>query len=334
MIMRTAFLLATVSVLAITGQAHADGPSHAKVAQCGPLIRQELRVIVGHPLVIVFPKGESTWLNPSSGKVDATGSKGIEPVIEVVDDKKVPKESPIGNLFTLWPAVPGVSTLQVIVQKPEDRSIKVYPFTLTALPETIEALDDPTVTLNLICQNDPVKQASASVPTMHIAAQGPSTVKATPIPTRINTGRRPSLSAARKAEAEERLRTESFNGVNDDTPCHYHAKGIHPSTVEPMCPMDNGQWTLIRFRGLTRKPAVYIGSCEEDSDEERLARQHGSGDFVVVEEIAAKFCLRLGSNPNDVLEIINDRFDPVGRDRGTGTISPTVRRDLIQAKSQ
>jgi type IV secretory pathway VirB9-like protein len=327
--MRIAILLTAMSALAFNHAARAEGPSHVKVAQCGPLIRQELRTIVGHPLVIVFPKGESTWLNPSSGRIDAKGVNGIEPVIEVIKDDKL-KDNPIGNMFTLWPDEVGISTLTVVV-KTTDGSIKTYPFTLTSVPDDQAALDDPRVTLNLLCSSGPVAPANtaASAP----AARAGSTVAATPIPTRVNTGRRLSLNAAERADAEERLRTQSFNGAGDQT-CHYHAKGKRPSAVEPMCPMDNGQWTLIRFKGLTRKPAVYIGSCEDGNDEERLARQHGAGDFVVVEEIAPQFCLRLGSGPADVLEIINDAYDPAGRDPGTGSISPGVRRDLIQAKSR
>jgi type IV secretion system protein VirB9 len=94
----------------------------------------------------------------------------------------------------------------------------------------------------------------------------------------------------------------------------------------PRCPMDNGQWTLMRFPGLSKKPAVYVVTGDDD---ERLARQHASGDFVVIEEIARRFRLRLGT---DVLDIVNDHFDRTGSPPDTGTISPTVQRDLIQAK--
>jgi len=91
--------------------------------------------------------------------------------------------------------------------------------------------------------------------------------------------------------------------------------------------MDNGEWTLMRFPGLSEKPAVYIVGPDNS---ERLARQHGDGDFVVVEEIAQHFRLRLGPA---VLDIVNQAYDPAGRPAGTGTTSPTVQRDVIQAKS-
>lgn len=321
--MRHAILLASVSALAFSPAAHANGPSHVKVAQCSPLIRQELLTIVGHPLVIAFPQGESTWLAPMSGRPDpvknALGENSFS--WEGIKPDEIQKV-PIHNMITLWPDAPGVTTMTIIARTADD-TLKTYPFTLTAIPDDPAALGLEAVTLNLICQSAPVASAHTAA-----TAAGPA------IPAvRVLAQRRPVVSPAEKAEAEDRLRTDAFNGSSDQA-CHYHAKGKKPSTVEPLCPMDNGQWTLMRFKGLTRKPAVYVGPCENGQDEERLAHQHESGDLVVVEEIAPQFCLRLGSDPSDVLEIINDHFDPAGNAPDTGTIAPGVRRDLIQAKSR
>ena len=91
--------------------------------------------------------------------------------------------------------------------------------------------------------------------------------------------------------------------------------------------MDNGEWTLMRFPGLSEKPAVYIVGIDNS---ERLARQHGAGDFVVVEEIAQHFRLRLGPN---VLDILNQAYDPAGSPPAPARRAPTVKRDVIQAKS-
>ena len=132
--------------------------------------------------------------------------------------------------------------------------------------------------------------------------------------------------AAAQAAAEARLRTDAFNGA--DGACHYLAKGRRPSPIEPRCPMDNGQWTLMRFPGLSEKPAVYVVGNDGG---ERLARQHAAGDFVVVEEIAPHFRLRLGPN---VLDILNTAYDPAGKPAGTGTTAPTVERDILQARSR
>lgn len=316
--------IAVLSAVTMSHAAMAEGPTHIKVAQCSPLIRQELKTIVGHPLVIAFPQGESTWIAPMSGKTDPSGTKPIEPTIEGVKPEEIQK-LPVHNLITLWPDAQGVTTMTVVAQTATGE-LKTYPFTITAINDDATALNDPSVTLNLICRGGPVAAPTATT------SAGAGAALSAPIHVTPAATRQRLVSPAEKAEAAERLRTDAFNGT-DEKPCHYHAKGKRPTAIEPMCPMDNGQWTLLRFKGLTRKPAVYIGQCEDDKDEERLARQHEEGDFVVVEEIAPLFCLRLGSNPNDVLEIFNDGYDPVGNSPATGTLSPTVRRDLIQAKS-
>jgi type IV secretion system protein VirB9 len=81
----------------------------------------------------------------------------------------------------------------------------------------------------------------------------------------------------------------------------------------------------MRFPGLSKKPAAYIVG---NDGSERLARQHGARDFVVVEELAAHFRLRLGP---DVLDIIDQAFNPAGADPGTGTPAPGVTRQLLRA---
>ena len=62
----------------------------------------------------------------------------------------------------------------------------------------------------------------------------------------------------------------------------------------------------MRFPGLSKKPAIYIVG---DDGSERLARQHAAGDFIVIEEIAPHFRLRLGP---DVLDILNTAYNPAG----------------------
>jgi type IV secretion system protein VirB9 len=221
------------------------------------------------------------------------------------------KDTPLGNNLTLWPVVPGESTMSVITMSTGGTQ-KVYPFRLLAKPDGTGVADSPDVVLNLIFK-------------------GGATPQAAPAPTIQNANFTRVWAAKQKAKQEEQaiaeahLRTDAFN--TSDGTCHYIAQGIRPSAIEPRCPMDNGEWTLMRFPGLSEKPAVYIVGSDNS---ERLARQHGAGDFVVVEEIAQRFRLRLGP---DVLDILNQAYDPAGRPAGTGTTSPTVNRDVIQAKS-
>lgn len=305
-----ALLLASVSLAALGQAAAADTMQSAaqiRVVPYSPLLRTEIVGVIGQPTTITFPPGESVYRVVQTGKPNKDGAladagwQGAAPS-EI-------KDTPLGNNLTLWPVTPGDSTMTVITMSAEGAQ-KVYPFRLVARPDADGAADMPGVVLNLI-----FKGGAATAPSL---AQ-----KAGVIRTRTNT--RHSVSTIAQAAAEDRLRTDAFNGA--DGACHYIAKGRWPSAIQPRCPMDNGQWTLMRFPGLSEKPAVYV--VGQDGGE-RLARQHRAGDFVVVEEIAQHFRLRLGPS---VLDVINIAYDPAGKPTGTGTTAPTVRRDILQAKA-
>ena len=154
---------------------------------------------------------------------------------------------------------------------------KVYPFRLLARPDSDGAADAPGVVLNLIFKGGRGIGPGNAGRGSPEGCEGPG------------MGGQAEGAAVAQAAAEEHLRTDAFNGA--DGACHYLAKGRRPSPIQPRCPMDNGQWTLMRFPGLSEKPAVYVVG---DDGSERLARQHAAGDFVVVEEIAPHFRLRLG----------------------------------------
>lgn len=307
-----ALLLASVSLAALGQAAAADTVQSAaqiRVVAYSLLLRTEIVGVIGQPTTITFPPGESVYRVVQTGKPDKNGSladagwQGAAPS-EI-------KDAPLGNNLTLWPVMPGESTMTVITMSAEGAQ-KVYPFRLLARPDSDGAAAMPGVVLNLIFKG------AAMAPGVPAAARTASVV-------RTKTITKHGVSTIAQAAAEERLRTDAFNGA--DRACHYIAKGRWPSPIQPRCPMDNGQWTLLRFPGLSEKPAVYVVG---DDAGERLARQHGAGDFVVVEEIAQHFRLRLGPS---VLDVINTAYNPAGKPTGTGTTAPTVRRDILQAKT-
>ena len=322
----TVLLLASVSLAAICHQTTATAAvcrqataedaardSQIRVVSYSPLKRTEIIGVVGQPTTITFPRGESIYRVVQSGRPDKDGAladagwQGAAPA-EV-------KDTPLGNNLTLWPAVVGISTMTVITLSAEG-SQKVYPFRLVARPDEAGAVDAPGIVLNLIF-NGPGAPAPAPAATPGtLVANGQTAGTARP-----ETARRKVRQAEPEA-AREHLRTDAFNGM--DGACHYVAQGRKPNDIEPRCPMDNGEWTLMRFPGLSRKPAVYVVTGD---NEERLARQHGDGDFVVVEEIAQRFRLRLGPG---VLDIINVAYNPAGKPADTGTTSPAVERDILQ----
>jgi type IV secretion system protein VirB9 len=309
--MTYAILLAFVSLPAVTCQAKAQDTTRAaaqiRVESYSPLKRTEIIGVIGQPTTITFPAGENVYRVVQSGKPDKDGTLA-DAGWEGASPSDI-KDTPLGNNLTLWPVVRGESTMSVITMSSEGTQ-KVYPFRLLARPDGPGAADSPDVVLNLIfkgrASSNPASAVQKAAYTRALAAR----------------------QKARQEEqdiAEQHLRTDAFNA--SDGTCHYIAKGKWPNPIEPRCPMDNGEWTLMRFPGLSEKPAVYIVGPDGS---ERLARQHGAGDFVVVEEIAQHFRLRLGPN---VLDILNEAYNPAGKPAGTGTTSPTVERDVIQAKS-
>jgi type IV secretory pathway VirB9-like protein len=315
-----AALFVFAAPVAISSMALADDAAapdtQIRVVAYSPLRRTDVIGIVGQPTTFTFPGGESIYRVVQSGKpdkddkLDDAGWQGAAPA-EV-------KDTPLGNNLTLWPTGPGQSTMTVITMSAQGVQ-KVYPFRLVAIPDDAAALQTKGVVLNLIFQG------GASATSAAASAGG----GAAPSPAAIQAWRTRQKSRQAELEAaKEKMRTDSFNNGSAD--CHYIAKGKQPNSIIPRCPLDNGEWTLMRFPGLSKKPAVYVGTCEVDKDEERLARQHADGDFIVVEEIAPRFCLRLGP---DVLDIINQAYDPAGIPAGTGTTTRTVNREVLQAKA-
>ena len=304
-ILPASVVLASVVLADISQQAAAQDATQIRVVPYSPLTRTEITGVVGEPTTITFPTGENVYRVVQSGKPDKDGTLA-DAGWEGASPSEI-KDTPLGNNLTLWPVVSGESTMSVITMSSEGIQ-KVYPFRLLAKPDEAGAADSPGVVLNLIFKGGATPDATA----LKVAVSRAWTT-------------RQKATQEQQAIAEQHLHTDAFN--TSDGTCHYIAKGKRPDPIEPRCPMDNGEWTLMRFPGLSEKPAVYIVGPDNS---ERLARQHGDGDFVVVEEIARHFRLRLGPN---VLDILNQAYDPAGKPAGTGTTSPTVRRDVIQAKS-
>ena len=293
-----ALLLASTALTTVADAkpAAAKPDSDIRVVSYWPTQRTEIIGVVGQPTVVTFPVGEQVYRVVQTSNPEADGSLADAGWQGPAGGDI--KDTPLGNNLPLWPAREGTSTMTVIT-KTKDGTQKVYPFRLIA-----KAADDG---------GDPV---------YNLIFSGGTT------PTGHPEERRERAVAVRAAAeldeaAEARLRTDAFNGMGG---CHYVAKGPYPNPIIPRCPLSNGQWTIMRFAGLSKKPAVYVVS---NVGSELLSRQHASGDFVVVEEIAPHFRLRLGP---DVLDILDQAFNPAGNNPGTGTLSPDVRRDVTQAR--
>ena len=242
--MTVAILLASVSLVAIDHQAMAQDTTQAaaqiRVESYSPLKRTEIIGVIGQPTTITFPAGENVYRVVQTGKPDKDGTLA-DAGWEGASPSEI-KDTPLGNNLTLWPVVPGESTMSVITMSSEGTQ-KVYPFRLLAKPDGAGVADSPDVVLNLIFKGGAAPQATSA----------PAVQKATFA--RVSAARQKAKQEEQDI-AEGHLRTDAFN--TSDGTCHYIAHGIRPNPIEPRCPMDNGEWTLMRFPGLAEKPAVYI----------------------------------------------------------------------------
>ena len=145
------FLLAPLSLAAIDHQAMAQDTTQAaaqiRVESYSPLKRTEVVGVIGQPTTITFPAGESVYRVVQSGKPDKDGTLA-DAGWEGASPSEI-KDTPLGNNLTLWPVVPGESTMSVITMS-SGGTQKVYPFRLLAKPDGAGVADSPDVVLNLI----------------------------------------------------------------------------------------------------------------------------------------------------------------------------------------
>jgi type IV secretion system protein VirB9 len=92
--------------------------------------------------------------------------------------------------------------------------------------------------------------------------------------------------------------------------------------LEPIEVSDNGRQTAFRFPGNMRVPTIYTAAPDGS---ETIVPYTMVGEMAVVQTTARQFTLRDG---REVLRIINQGFDPVGRNPGTGTGTPELTRTV------
>jgi type IV secretory pathway VirB9-like protein len=302
-----------------------DKQSHIKVVTYSATKRTEIVGLLGQPTTITFPSGESVYRVVQTkliGSQDGVATAWEEPSPEHV------KDAPLGNNLTMWPLKEGTTIMNVITMG-EHGGQKSYAFKLIAKPDPTGMPDEPDAVFNIIFKgggSDAPKQIAETGDPV-VSHKTASSFSDDPPPRKVRrNSRREAQEANEREYTAERLRVDAFNHADG---CHYHGQGPDPnSPIKPLCALDNGQWTIMRFPGLSQKPTVYIGTC--DGQNERLARQIGSGDFIVVQEIAASFCLRLAPY---ALNIINDAYNPAGTPTGNGTISTGAQRQILHETS-
>ena len=125
---------------------------------------------------------------------------------------------------------------------------------------------------------------------------------------------------AAKADAAEQRRQEklSLAWAQGRRNWHYVAQGS--GLIEPTEVSDNGRQTAFRFPGNMRIPTIYTTAPD---GQEMIVPYTMSGGVAVVQTVARSFTLRDGQ---EALRIINQAYDPVGVNPGTGTGRPDLGR--------
>ena len=92
--------------------------------------------------------------------------------------------------------------------------------------------------------------------------------------------------------------------------------------LEPTEVSDNGRQTAFRFPGNMRIPTIYTLAPDGS---ETIVPYTIINELAVVQTTARQFVLRDGQ---EVISVLNQGFDPIGRNAGTGTGTPDLARTV------
>ena len=95
--------------------------------------------------------------------------------------------------------------------------------------------------------------------------------------------------------------------------------------ADPSAVFDDGRFTYFEFLGAREIPAIF--AYGSDGEATRV-NWHMQPPFIVVQRLARKFTLRLGSA---VVGVFNERFDATGVDTPLATVSVAVRREIKES---
>lgn len=116
-------------------------------------------------------------------------------------------------------------------------------------------------------------------------------------------------------KAKSRLKTEYFMGKRN-----WAYVGRGSSSITPAEVSDNGNTTVFRFPGQTKQPAIYVLTPD---GKEQIASVTNDDDVAIAHTTAKGWRFRMG---DEVAELWNVGFNPVGERPRTGTTSPEVVR--------
>ena len=193
---------------------------------------------------------------------------------------------PVGHLLFLKPIALRRATNAQVVTRRADGTIRSYQLRLVPVPRSAGAA---VFAVAFTYPQDAVAAAAAA--------------------------RAQSAAVAAEHSAQRSLADAWADGPRN---WRYVAQGsvmIQPTEVS-----DNGRMTAFRFPGNMRVPTIYATAPDGT---EMIVPYTMTGDRAVVQTTARIFILRDGT---EVVRVLNQGFDPVGRNPGTGTGTPNVSR--------
>lgn len=198
---------------------------------------------------------------------------------------------PAGNLLFLKPTEIHHSTNAQVVTRRADGSLRSYQFRLIAMPRGAEG------------SSAAIFAVSFTYPQDMAAARAMSQAQA--------------ASTQLEQLAQQRLALTWAEGVRN---WRYVAQGS--VQIEPTEVSDNGRQTAFRFPGNMRIPTIYTLSPDGT---ETIVPYTMVNELALVQTVAREFVLRDGQQ---IIRVINQGFDPVGRNLGTGTGAPDLMRTV------
>ena len=215
---------------------------------------------------------------------------GREEITQVaIGDADAWLAQPTGNLLFIKPLELHAATNMQVVTKRPDGSNRSYQFRLVAARRGVTGESTAFFAVNFVYPDDERAERAAQE-----AQQAAVTAE--------------KAAAARLADA----------WGEGSRNWRYIAQGS--ALIEPTEVSDNGRQTAFRFPGNMRMPTIYAVAPDGT---ETIVAYTMVGDTTVTQTTARAFVLRDGQ---EVLRIVNQGFDPVGRNPGTGTGSPELTR--------
>jgi type IV secretion system protein VirB9 len=304
------FLCTTVSAAALGLPEAGKADEHMRSVAYDPTNRTMMVLTVGRVSNITFNAME-TIKRVIFGSLDGP--------VETITEKEAGPTALVNNL-PLFGKVPGKTNLVVITNSPDGHE-HPYLFLLDVRAAAKGGEDDPDATYGLQFTYAAQEKAAAAV----VARQTWQEKR----------------DAKLKEVAEARLNTDVFYGPQN---WRYMAQGQFKD-IAPIEAHDNGRISAFRYPGNMRVPSVFIVSngpqriadacttgkpSKEDSlGTEQVPQTTQMDDMVLVQQTAPHMRLRLG---DEVVEIYNCGWDPVGVNPGTGTTSPEVVRRVVSTK--